>query len=165
MDTLLLPVLTIHQPWAALIFMSGRQRKRVENRTWAPDLEVPFPLLIHSSSRPLDRDFQAQIDEEREKDPDGGWEIFELGKIIGIVTVTKITTPDKLRFRDAEGPVCWVLSNPKSFVQPVPERGRQKLWWVEVPADFGDQYYRSLALKLKVNQQRLNTSKRGRKNR
>ncbi len=134
--------------------MDGNLRKDVENRTWAPDLPVPFPLLIHASSAPLEPKFKAIVEKWRAMEPEGDWVVFTLGAIIGIVVVQAITTPERLRSEDAIGPVCWVLSRPVAFPQPIPAKGRQKLWWTSVPLQSLSQYYQELALKLDVNQHR-----------
>jgi hypothetical protein len=154
MKSVELPVLTIHQPAAGCIFMDGELRKDVENRTWAPDLPVPFPLLIHASSCPLEPEFKAFIEEWRAEEPEGDWVVFTPSAIIGIVVVQAITTPERLRSECATGPVCWVLSRPVAFAQPIPAKGRQKLWWASVPLKLLSRDYQKLALKLDVNRPR-----------
>lgn len=149
MDYVELPALTIHQPAAACIFLDGELRKDVENRTWAPDLPVPFPLLIHASSRALEPEVKAFVEKWRAKEPNGGWVVFTPGAIIGIVVVQAITTPERLRSECAEGPVCWVLSSPVAFPEPIPARGRQKLWWASVPLKLLSPHHQKLALKVK----------------
>lgn len=48
---MLYPVLSIRQPWAALILM---EMKDVENRSWPlPAKYTGVPVLIHASKRPL----------------------------------------------------------------------------------------------------------------
>lgn len=48
---MLYPVISIRQPWAALILM---QMKDVENRSWPlPAKYTGVPVLLHASKRPL----------------------------------------------------------------------------------------------------------------
>lgn len=35
----------------------------------------------------------------------------------------------------ASGPYCWLLRNPRPFAAPIPARGRQGLWYADIPPD------------------------------
>ena len=126
--------LSIHQPWAWAIFHAG---KSIENRHWATSYRGP--LLIHASK--TTRTYDAI-------DP-GEWldwygiglpSIADLprGAIIGQVDLMDCCRRDSLFHRPelntvwAEGPVCWILANARSFKMPVPYKGQQGLFSIPI---------------------------------
>ena len=119
-------VLSVQQPWAWSILQGF---KRVENRTWGTAHRGP--LLIHAgvSRGRLGAYGTGEPDEKR----------LTFGAILGVVDLVdvvelaRISGPLKAH-RFAEGPVCWVLENPRRFRRPVPLKGRVGLF--KPPADF-----------------------------
>ena len=63
------------------------------------------------------------------------WEELVTGAVVGVVDVVDCVSPTSSRAIRlnpwTEGPVCWVLANPRPFPEPIPFRGAQLLF--EVP--------------------------------
>ena len=123
--------LSIHQPWAWAILQAG---KTIENRTW--QTRHRGPLLIHASKSRASYDREMQLDWKALYGVDlPPWEELVTGAVVGMVDVVDCVSPTSSRAIRlnpwTEGPVCWVLANPRSLPQPVPFRGAQLLF--EVP--------------------------------
>ncbi len=103
--------LTVRQPWADAI---ARGLKRIENRTWRTDYRGQ--LLIHAGLS--EEDVPGRLRGR-----------LALGSIIALVHLDDCLpleeTPDD---EHAEGPWCWLLSDPIPLVEPVPCAGRLGLW-------------------------------------
>ena len=129
-----LTVLSVRQPWAALI-ISGQ--KWCENRSWTSDYRGP--LWIHAS-----QSFQR---EDRESckwyglDPDS----LTCGAIIGCVDLVEILNIDDFPLKrekalikefglDPDGTThisgewCWILARPRALTRPIPLPGKLRLW-------------------------------------
>jgi len=139
--------LTIHQPWAWLI-VEGH--KRVENRPRA--FAHRGPLAIHAGQRRGAQKYAAAaggldglIDTLRAAGypvPDA--DELTYGAVVGtveLVDVVRMGNEPRLPGMDAHGlasepfatgPVCWVLAEPKRLAEPIPCRGKQGLFEVEV---------------------------------
>lgn len=124
--------LTICQPYATAIMLG---LKTVENRTW-PTRERGR-ILIHAGKslaylQDAYRSWGSALNHEALPHP---WELtLPYGAILG--TVDLIDCVDRahgIGFDStfATGPWCFVLANPRPFVQPVPYRGAQGFF--EVP--------------------------------
>ncbi len=135
--------LTICQPYPYLILTpqaelpSGVEQKRVENRTWST--KVRGPLLIHvGKSRKWLETFPS-INAD-----------LTFSAIVGVVDIVDVVQivcehghcqhwpqevcdryPWIIDHQHAEGPFCWILSNPRRFKRPIPYTGRLGLF--EVP--------------------------------
>ena len=134
--------LTISQPYASLI-ASGE--KWVENRTWET-LHRGY-LAIHAGKGTQYLDRKSLIESEyptgvvlcrvrlvaclhlqsirdgklpREGFPDAGYTVEQF-----------------LAHEHAEGPFCWVLSDVRPYLEPIPARGKQGLWDWDEP-DFAE---------------------------
>ncbi len=121
--------ITICQPYAELIIAG---KKRVENRTW-PKCGLDYivicsngPLLIHAGKSREWLDTWHTL-------PDR----MDFGAIIGMVELAGIVhrdstlAPKWFEYHEhVEGPVCWILKNPRRFVEPIPYRGQQRIWQV-----------------------------------
>jgi hypothetical protein len=142
--------LTVCQPWAWAIIHGP---KRVENRTWPTSYRGP--LAIHAGKtrdwfeRPgLGRWFERvglTLPAESQLD---------FGAILGVVQLVDCVRVEELRdsllvgsphlTADAavwaDGPWCWVLKNPRILREPLPWRGAQSLWEVQLPelVEFAD---------------------------
>ncbi len=123
--------LTILQPYAELIL---RGEKLVENRTWDVPLVdcVPYrgPLLIHAGLSKKWLDTYEPLPEK-----------MDFGAIVGVVDLIYSCQVNYLRSRYCDdryrhlahhkhtiGTYCWVLENPRRFVEPISYRGRQGLF-------------------------------------
>ena len=123
--------LSIHQPWAWAILQAG---KTIENRTW--QTRHRGPLLIHASKSRASYDREKLLDWRALYGVDlPPWEELITGAVVGVVDVVDCVSPTSSRAIRlnpwTEGPVCWVLANPRPLPQPVPFRGAQLLF--EVP--------------------------------
>ena len=123
--------LSIHQPWAWAILQAG---KTIENRTWST--KHRGPILVHASKSRASYDREKQLDWKALYGVDlPPWEELETGAVVGVVDVVDCVSPTSSRAIRlnpwTEGPVCWVLANPRPFPEPIPFRGAQLLF--EVP--------------------------------
>lgn len=126
--------LTVCQPWATAILTLG---KAVENRTWSTPYRGPLAIHAGKSRRWYDA-------EDPEDWPDlygvelPPLESLTLGCVLGVVDLLDCVPLAELgrRYPDlrghawAEGPVCWVLANPRLLAEPVPYSGQQGLWQI-----------------------------------
>ncbi len=134
--------LSIQQPWASAI-MAGV--KRVENRVWSDPYRGP--LLIHASKKvdPAGANIlkAAGVDVGQFADAPRG-AIIGVVKLVAIIRFGAIERVQRhflddglgRELRDdvlAFGPYCWILENPRPLPEPVPWRGRLKLFDVDLP--------------------------------
>ncbi len=122
--------LSIHQPWAWAILQAG---KTVENRTWST--KYRGPLLVHASKSRASYDREKTLDWKTLYGVDlPPWEELVTGAVVGVVDVVDCVSPTSSRAIRlnpwTEGPVCWVLANPRPLAQPVSFRGAQLLFEV-----------------------------------
>jgi len=113
-------VIVIRQPWAWLI-VNGF--KDIENRSWATHYRGPL-LIQASARRPTKRemeDFREYAQQRRVKLP----EEFDLGAIVGWVQLDDCVRESRSRW--FQGPVGWVLSQPKKLPS-IPLKGRLGLF-------------------------------------
>ena len=124
--------LSVRQPWAWLI-VNGH--KTVENRSWRTNHRGD--LLIHVSQtieREAIKDLQrANPDVLTKADLD---EMRITGVVLGVVDVVDCTlTPtddDDVSWHEP-GQWAWVLRNPRLLVEPIPAKGKLKLFDVPIP--------------------------------
>ena len=133
--------LSIHQPWAWAILQAG---KTVENRTWST--KYRGPILVHASKSRVSFDREKTLDWKALYGVDlPPWEELVTGAVVGVVDVVDCVSPTSSRAIRlnpwTEGPVCWVLANPRPLPQPVPFRGAQLLF--EVPDEMIPKAFRS----------------------
>lgn len=112
--------LTVHQPWAGLII---RGSKDIENRQWAT--RYRGRLWIHAGQR-WDRSRDA-----RRKTRGIDTDTWPSGVLLGQVTLLDITEEHPSAYAD-RGFYHWVFANPVPLPQPVPWRGAQGLWDVNL---------------------------------
>lgn len=109
-------VLSVQQPWAALI-VAGL--KDVENRTWVPATDVfSEPLLIHAS---LGVDRSINVDKLLAGLTD------TRGAIVGSVRVHDIVQDSTSQWAQ-DGCYHWLLYGAVRFMRPIPCRGHLGLW-------------------------------------
>ena len=113
-------VLTVNQPWAHAILHSG---KMIENRSWSTAYRGP--LLIHASTSVEDLDVRFFPDGARVPSAAS----LTLGAILGQVELVDCL-PRKMLVGNiwAEGPICWILTNPRPLVRPICVKGQLRLW-------------------------------------
>jgi len=131
--------LTILQPYASAIIDGP---KRVENRTWRPNLRTPVWIAVHAGLRPL-RDHFATVKQVWRHDRDRGLcdvgppETLKLGALLGAMRVYDFLLIDKHPGLDmdpwATGPWCWMIDQVVRW-KPIPWKGRQGLW--ELPEEY-----------------------------
>jgi hypothetical protein len=105
-------VLTVRQPWAALILDGS---KAIENRTWRTTYRGP--LAIHAGRR---------------KDPAGPEEgpAGPTGCLLGVVDLVAVVPGREVvgqAFADGSA-WAWILARPRGLVRPIPCGGRLGLW-------------------------------------
>jgi hypothetical protein len=116
--------ITLCQPWAWAVFHG----KDIENRSRQTSHRGPLAIHASKSKKGLwggDRTL-----------PDGTLyppeEELVFGAILGVVNLVDIIPLAEARGNPwAEGPVCWVLKNPRLLPTPIPWRGAQ--WLFDVP--------------------------------
>ena len=108
--------LTVRQPWAWAIFNAG---KDIENRSWR-NRHTIGTIVIHASGTADPVDELPRNVRRPEK------EALVRGAIIGIVDVVKVV--ERSRSQWFNGPLGWVLKNPRRLGDPIPCTGRLGLW-------------------------------------
>lgn len=125
--TIQVKAVTLYPIWAWAV-MHGP--KRVENRSWAT--RYRGRLAIHAGiGRQKDAEARAMLERLVVPVP------AELtrGAILGTVQLLDCRRCEG-ELRDdpfACGPYCWLLGDPRPFVQPIPARGQQSLWTCQLP--------------------------------
>lgn len=132
---MIFPVITIRQPWAALI-ASGH--KDIENRDWRlPDKFSNCTVLIHSSAKPAFDSHAAQLEMVAR-----GWPMEILhsttlcGCIIGAVQFTGCIasnardTPSE--WADKSSKFWWMIGKILPL-PPVPAIGKLRFWQFDYP--------------------------------
>lgn len=119
-------ILCVRQPWAWAIIHA---KKNVENRSWAT--KYRGPLLIAASAGRITAKRRALIQAylaKRRVKPD--WDAMQYGGVLGVVELVDCFTPESrlkegdsiereqafltnLKSKWSEGPVYWVLKNPR----------------------------------------------------
>lgn len=124
--------LSIRQYWAWAII---ERLKRVENRTWGTAHRGP--LAIHAGQS-IDPDSREALEQAGFSIPQS----LATGVVLGTVDLVDVVPwrpgqPSLAGFRDdyglaedplATGPFCWILENPVRFQEPIPLRGRLRLF-------------------------------------
>ena len=126
--------ITIKQPWASAI-MAGV--KRVENRVWSTGIRGPIAIHAGKSIDPA----ADGILRAAGIDPDQ-FAAAPRGAILGTVELVDVVRLDQPQlpgcYHDltadplATGPICWVLETPRPLPEPIPCRGQQRFFNVEI---------------------------------
>ncbi len=130
------PVITIRQPWAALI-VSGV--KDVENRSWPlPERYIGIPVLIHASARPLFSAAEAfRIFTDYDvRTADIPHNATLTGHIIGKARFSTCwaagSLPLSSRWCEAGDVYWWRVSEAHVLAVPIPAKGRLGIWSYEL---------------------------------
>ncbi len=131
--------ITVRQPWAWCI---AAGHKLVENRTWVTHYRGP--LAIHAGAT-VERESlrtvkQYLVDQGVLQSVDelvGDRHLLATGAVLAVVNLTGICT-DSARCHcgrwAAIGQNHWKLANVVPLAEPVPARGQQGLWEIDLPA-------------------------------
>lgn len=133
MLSVVLPCLSVRQPWAAAIIHLG---KDVENRPW--DTSCRGPLLIHASKRkPQPEEMAALFDLLGPVDEDQVlnriervYGTLQYGAVIGCVDLMDVVHDSTSPWAE-QGSHHWLLHNPRSL-PPLVMRGHQGLFNVKL---------------------------------
>jgi hypothetical protein len=85
------------------------------------------PLLIHASNTRSSYDRAARLDWSAIYGVTlPKWEELVVGAIVGVVELVNCLPASQVEpSTGVEGPVCWVLANPRAFSNPITLRGAQ----------------------------------------
>lgn len=123
--------LSIHQPWSWAILHAG---KIIENRTWHTTHRGP--ILIHASKSRASYDAVAPMFAARfgvELPPFAELPTRALVGVVDLLDCVQVAQASR-RVRLSpwfEGPVAFVLGNPRPFAEAIPWRGQQRLFEVD----------------------------------
>ncbi len=126
-----LRAVTVRQPWAWAI---AHGHKKIENRTWAPDLQPGELLAIHAADQAptrSDLELLARVLGRPVPPP------AELPRGGVVAVVRYLRTVDSSASPCFAGPLGWVLVDPVVVDPPVPCPGRQRVW--SLPRDVAEQ--------------------------
>lgn len=112
--------LSIKQPWAGLI-LTGI--KSVENRSWRTDYRGD--LVVHSG---MSHDKYASLLPQVRTAPSCRGLDELCGVALGIVELTDCVPIEDCQLEWAYGPWCWLLRNPRIFVNPIFMSGSLRLF-------------------------------------
>lgn len=133
--------LTLWQPWATFMALGY---KRIETRPWYTGYRGR--LAIHAAARPMVKDLEPSL--YFMQTPSGRiiMHDFPLGVVMGTCELVNClpTDPEEVDHRVNRveypygdyrpGRFMWITANMKPFENPIPAKGRQKLWnWEEPP--------------------------------
>ena len=144
-----LPVISLWQPWASLVFakLPGESEhvKRHETRDYPPPLKyVGGYIGIHSTAKfPASKEISEELHELC-------LDVFgcnynhslPFGSILGVVRISSAlatataqpaTENDRIAGNWNAGRFAWPLSDITSFAAPLPAKGAQKWWRFELP--------------------------------
>ena len=132
----MLLALTLHQPWAALLFLPHPEMglKDIENRTWAPSpgrLAKGHWFAVHAGLG-VDRDSMRDLLEAvgAAPDPQAHAPLVALARVrgafLGTVRFDGCVRTSSSRWFN--GPIGWRVAEPKLLSEPLPCRGERGLW-------------------------------------
>ena len=120
--------LAIKQPWATGILLGNKQ---VENRTWSTNYRGQ--LLIHVCMQPDESWMGLSALRYQLTYPNDAGLIDVRGVLMGVVEMVDCVPSDEcMSHWNNNSGWCWKLSNPKIFTEPIPYRGRQGLFEVDL---------------------------------
>lgn len=116
--------LTVCQPYAEMI---AAGEKLIENRTWPTAYRGR--LYIHAGKS------REWLDDGEEREGMAFGAVVAVADLVDCLRVEDV--PQNLDDRylvHANGPWCWLLQNVRRLPQPLPWRGAQGLWSIQVEA-------------------------------
>lgn len=138
---MLYPVISIRQPWAALILT---KQKDVENRSWRlPEAYMGVPVLVHASKRPATS--PEEINRELTKRgmkplPLAVRQLTFTGCILGAVIFRGYLPNDGQPFSewcDRDAAYWWMIQKARFFFRPLHVKGHLGFWRYNYPKDVG----------------------------
>lgn len=121
--------LTVKQPFAHCI---ASQSKLVENRSWAAPRHVIGERIAIHAGKSLDAEGYAAVREMELRHPLPEADLLVRGAVVAVARLDGVTGDRSKIPRDQRrwwaGPFGWLLSDVEALVDPVPCRGRQRLW-------------------------------------
>lgn len=133
--------ISLHQPWASLIFLPPPERKEHETRHWKyPEAMEGQRFAIHAAKRTLRPE---EMNPLLESGLLFGWRVFPRGAFLGTAVLagcfpTEERQPaneiDRLGGDWSPGRFAWALTDIRPLAEPVPAVGRQG-WWT-IPDNF-----------------------------
>lgn len=140
--------ISLHQPWALLVVNGS---KVYETRSWSAHPDAFGKTLAIHAAKKWDKNLSAMAHREPFysclKTPSIlVSENLHFGAILGTVTLVRCVRAEPLvhtlserelafgRFEDdEEDRWAWELSNPVMFDRPIPTKGQQGFWMVDLP--------------------------------
>ncbi|OPX87759.1 MAG: ASCH domain protein [Pelotomaculum sp. PtaB.Bin104] len=148
-----IPALTLWQPWASLVAVGA---KKIETRSWSTSYRGP--LAIHAAKTftreartlCLEESFQAMLYNaginSKNKLPLRFGSILCICRLVDCVKVEQtdglmawlergyVANDYEYSFGDyTPGRYAWILNDVRRLPEPIPAKGRQGLWYWEVP--------------------------------
>ena len=124
--------LSFSQPWLWAVLYGG---KSVENRTWAPPIEMIDQRIALHAAKSWDKagvPFMTKMG-LADKMP-GRFDMYTKSAIVGVATIDRIITDPKSLPENQRGwffgPVGWILTNIIPLTQPLAATGALQLWQV-----------------------------------
>ena len=141
-DLIRLPAITLWQPWASLL---AHGIKPHETRSWpAPPALVGERVAIHAAARPVrPRDLPALLERECYGSNLPPYNL-PLGCLLGTARLTysrhmsgvrPLSHADRIAGNWEPGRFAWRFEDHRPFVDPIPMRGRQRIWYAEIPRE------------------------------
>lgn len=134
--------LSFSQPWLWAVLHAG---KHVENRTWAPPIEMIDQRIALHAAKSWDKERNYGTRDGRvvtatgyllslKLDPPGHKESYPQSAIVGVATIDRIVTSPKSLSADQTrwffGPFGWILKDVRVLKTPVAATGKLGLWTV-----------------------------------
>jgi hypothetical protein len=109
--------ISIRQPWAWAILHAG---KNIENRRWSWHYQGEFAIHAPATLDPFDDRWPRSV-------PKPELNALPLRAFVGVADLEKMV--DRSRSRWFEGPIGWVLTNPRPLRQPITYlKGNSRVW-------------------------------------
>ena len=122
--------LSFSQPWLWAVLYGN---KRVENRKWAPPINMIDQRIALHAAKSWDKDGVPFLTKMglADKMP-GRFDLYAKSAIVGVATIDRVITDPKSLPEDQRGwffgPVGWILSNVIPLEQPLAATGALQLW-------------------------------------
>jgi hypothetical protein len=130
--------ISLWQPWASLLVLGEKQ---IETRSWATPHRGP--LAVHAAKM-WNPDLERLCMEEPFRSlllKHGlGKDLLPRGALVGTVQLDNCLPTDLLAVKEVEyqlgdfraGRFAWIVSRPQPLIQPIPTRGKQGIFTIEL---------------------------------
>lgn len=137
--------ISLWEPWASLVMIGA---KKFETRSWWPNYTGPLAI---QAAKKWNRELATLCRTEPFKSVLAGAGInspddFHFGCALGLVDLIEAISTEAVRGRISrqerafgdysDGRVAWRLDNARRFPEPLPVRGHQGLWYIDIPTDW-----------------------------